>query len=50
MNLIKYQNIRLPGGVEFNADTLLSEANAEMERIEEQLQDKYELPPDIMMG
>lgn len=44
MNLIKYQNIRLPGGVEFNADTLLSEANAEMERIEQDLQDKYELP------
>jgi hypothetical protein len=50
MNLIKYQNIRLPGGVEFSADTMLSEANAEMERIEQELQDKYELPPDIFVG
>ena len=50
MNLLKYQNIRLPGGVEFNADSLLSEANSEMDRIEQTLYDKYELPPDIMMG
>ena len=50
MNLLKYQNIRLPGGVEFNADSLLSEANTEMDRIEQTLYDKYELPPDIMMG
>ena len=50
MNLLKYQNIRLPGGVEFNADSLLSEANSEMDKIEQTLYDKYELPPDIMMG
>ena len=49
-NLIKYQNISLPGGVQFNADQLLSEANSEMERIEETLQDRYELPPNFWVG
>jgi hypothetical protein len=50
MNLMKYQNINLPGGVQFNADQLMSMADQEMNQIEEQLQDKYELPPDFCIG
>lgn len=50
MNLMKYQNISLPGGVQFNADQLFSSATDEMEKIEETLQDKYELPPDFFTG
>ena len=50
MNLSKYQNISLPGGVQFNADQLMSSANEEMNQIEETLQDKYELPPDFFTG
>jgi len=50
MNLMKYQNINLPGGVQFNADQLMSMADQEMNQIEEQLQDKYELPPDFFTG
>jgi hypothetical protein len=50
MNLMKYQNINLPGGVQFNADQLMSMADQEMNQIEEQLQDKYELPPDFCVG
>lgn len=49
-NLNKYQNISLPGGVQFNADTLMSSAMDEMNSIEETLQDKYELPPDFFTG
>jgi len=50
MNLIKYQGINLPGGVQFDGQALVSQGNEEMEKIEDTLQDKYELPPDIMVG
>ena len=49
MNLMKYQNLNLPGGVQFNGDQLFSAEN-EMSNIEETLQDKYELPPDFFTG
>jgi hypothetical protein len=50
MNLIKYQGINLPGNVQFDAQALVSQGNEEMERIEDSLQDKYELPPDFFTG
>ena len=50
MNLIKYQGINLPGNVQFDAQGLISQGNEEMERIEDTLQDKYELPPDFFTG
>lgn len=49
-NLSKFTGIQLPGGVEFNGERILSEANEEIRRIEEEVQDKYELPPDFMVG
>ena len=49
-NLMKYQGINLPGGVQFNGDQLMSQAKEEMERIEETLQDKYELPANFWVG
>ena len=50
MNLIKYQGINLPGGVQFDGQALISQGNDEMEKIEDTLQDKYELPPDFFTG
>ena len=50
MNLIKYQGINLPGGVQFDGQALISQGNEEMERLESELQDKYELPPDFFTG
>ena len=50
LNLIKYQGINLPGGVQFDGQALVSQGNEEMERIEETLQDKYELPADFWVG
>ncbi len=50
MNLIKYQGINLPGGVQFDGQALISQGNEEMEKIEDTLQDKYELPPDFFSG
>jgi hypothetical protein len=50
MNLVKYQGINLPGGVQFDGQALISQGNDEMEKIEDTLQDKYELPPDFFTG
>ena len=49
-NLSKFSGMQLPGGVEFNGERILDEAREERERLEEELQDKYELPPDMMVG
>ena len=49
-NLSKFSGMQLPGGVEFNGERILDEAREEIERLEEELQDKYELPPDMMVG
>ena len=49
-NLSKFEGVQLPGGVQFNGQRILEEAMAEIEKIEEEVQDKYELPPDFMMG
>ena len=49
-NLSKYQNVTLPGGLSYNGAEIYSQATDEMNQIEEQLQDRYELPPDMMTG
>ena len=49
-NLSKFEGIQLPGGVQFNGQRILEEAMSGIEKIEEEVQDKYELPPDFMMG
>ena len=49
-NLSKFEGLQLPGGVQFNAQQMLSEANEEKSRLEEELSLKYELPPDFMTG
>lgn len=49
-NLSKFSNVSLPGGVTFDAATILTESRQEMQQIEEQIQSKYELPPNFMVG
>ncbi len=49
-NLSKYQNVTLPGGLSYIGAEIYSQATDEMNQIEEQLQDRYELPPDMMTG
>lgn len=49
-NLSKYQNVTLPGGLSYNGAEIYQQASAEMDTIEETLADKYELPPDFMIG
>ena len=50
MNLSKFQNITLPGGLSYNGAELYSQGQEEINKIEEEVQLKYELPPDFMVG
>jgi len=49
-NLIKFANIDLPGGIHFDAQKIHDDAQIQIDKIEEQVQQKYELPPDFMVG
>ena len=49
-NLSKYEGIQLPGGVTFNGQQLMDQANQEIEKLKEDLDLRYSLPPDFLMG
>ena len=49
-NLSKFEGMQLPGGVVINGRQILEEANQEIEKMEEEIQLKHELPPDMYMG
>ncbi len=46
----KFQGIQMPGGVTLNGDQIFQEAMQEITQIEEEMQKKYELPPQFMIG
>ncbi len=49
-NMIKFEGMQLPGGVTLNGRSLFDDATAELEKIEEEVQLKYELPVDFAVG
>ena len=48
-NLIKFEGMQLPGGVTLNGRQLYDDATTEIDRIEEEVQLKYQLPDDFMV-
>ena len=44
-NLIKFQGVKLPGGIEFNGRQIYDDAQAELDKIEEKMLSTYEIPP-----
>ena len=50
MNLIKYNNVQLPGGITLNGRELYTDALAEIEKIESEVLSKYAIPPMDMIG
>lgn len=46
-NLGKFQNMQLPGGVTINSDQMLSEATENINRMREEIMDKWMMPPMI---
>ncbi len=49
-NLLKFQGVKLPGGVELNGRQIYDDADKDLERIREKMSDTYELPPLDMIG
>ena len=49
-NMIKFEGMQLPGGITLNGRQMYDDATAELERIEEEVQLKYELPVDFAVG
>jgi len=49
-NLIKYSGIQLPGGVTLDGDKMFESASTELEKLEEEIQIKYEEPPTFYMA
>ena len=49
-NMSKFEGVQLPGGVSLRGDAISSEANEELQRLEEELRLTYELPIDFMTG
>ena len=49
-NLIKYNNVQLPGGVTLNGREIYTDALAEIEKIESEVLSKYAIPPMDMIG
>jgi len=49
-NLIKFQGVKLPGGIELNGRQIYDDAEKDLEIIREQMSNTYELPPMDMIG
>ena len=49
-NLIKFEGMQLPGGVQFNGQKLYDDAFAERQQLEEEIQSNYVYPPEDMVG
>ena len=50
INLKKFDGMELPGGVTLNGQQMYDEATEEIRNIEEEMQLKYETPPDFFTG
>ena len=49
-NLIKFQGVKLPGGIELNGRQIYDDAQKELDVIMEKMSNSYELPPLDMIG
>ena len=49
-NMKKFQGVQLPGGVLLNGQQIFDEAIEELTRLEQEMQSRFELPPDMFVG
>ena len=49
-SLLKFQGVKLPGGVELNGRQIYDDAEKDLERIRDRMSETYELPPLDMIG
>lgn len=50
LNLIKFEGMQLPGGVTLNGRQIYDDAVQDIEKIEEEMQLTYEMPPHFFVG
>lgn len=50
VNLSKFEGMQLPGGVILNGRATLEDANAEIEKLEEEIRNNFEMPVDFYVG
>jgi hypothetical protein len=48
-NLMKFEGAQLPGGMSINGRQLFDDANGEIEKLEEELDMKYQDPVDFFV-
>jgi hypothetical protein len=49
-NMMKFQGVKLPGGVELNGEKIYEEAKTELDWIRDKMMLEYEAPPLDMIG
>ena len=49
-NLIKFQGVKLPGGIELNGRQIYDDAQVELDKIQTEMMGSYEIPPLDMIG
>ena len=49
-NLIKFQGVKLPGGVELNGRAIYEDGQTELDEIKQKMSSDYELPPMDLIG
>ena len=49
-NLLKFQGVKLPGGIELNGREIYDDGEKDLEIIREQMSNMYEMPPLDMIG
>ena len=49
-NLIKFEGMQLPGGATLNGRQIYDDGNAELEKLEEEMQLRYSLPDNFYVG
>lgn len=50
LNMMKFNGVELPGGITLNGQQIYNEATTEIDKIESDIQSKYELPPQFFVG
>ena len=49
-SLIKFQGVKLPGGIELNGRQIYDDAQRELDQLLEKMSNTYELPPLDLIG
>ena len=49
-NLLKFQGVKLPGGIELNGRQIYDDGEKDLDRIREMMSSTYEEPPLDMIG